>query len=84
MKRLRSLLFVALALGTFVVPAAALGGTNPSTHGNTAGVAQGLLSSQGGNDLPFTGLNLALIVIGGLVLLGTGILLRRRSGSSES
>jgi hypothetical protein len=83
MKRLRSLVFAALVLGTLVVPATALG-ADPSSDGNTAGVAQGLLSSQGGDDLPFTGLNLALIVIGGVVLLGTGILLRRRSSSNES
>jgi uncharacterized membrane protein len=81
-RRLENLLLVSLILGTLAVPAGAFG-ANPSDPGGIAGQTQDLVSVQGGAGLPFTGLNLALIVIGGLVLLGTGIVLRRLNGSNE-
>jgi hypothetical protein len=56
-------------------------------HGTPGGdsqgsVADGVLSS--GGALPFTGLNLALIVLAGLALLATGLLLRRRTDSPKA
>jgi hypothetical protein len=39
--------------------------------------------SESGGALPFTGLNLALIILAGLALVATGVLLRRR-GATES
>lgn len=61
-------------------PSAALAG-NPSDTGGAAGV-QGTLSSGGGGNLPFTGLNIAVIAIAGVLLIGAGMLMRRR-GASE-
>lgn len=75
-------MFVSLALGTLVLPMGAFG-ANPSDDGGIAGQTQTLVSVQGEAGLPFTGLDLALIVIGGLALLGTGVLLRRLNGSNE-
>lgn len=50
-----------------------------------AGGTQGQLgeTGSGGGALPFTGLNLALIVIGGLVLIGTGAALRFRRRATD-
>jgi hypothetical protein len=52
--------------------------SNPVDQGGQ--VAGGLsgASNGGGGSLPFTGLNLAFLIVGGLVLIATGLLLRRR------
>jgi hypothetical protein len=68
---------------TLVVPAVAFGGNQSSTPSD-GGSAQGALSSGGEGSLPFTGLNLALIVLAGVALVATGLLLRRRARSNES
>lgn len=53
------------------------------TQGSQAqGEAAGGVVESGGT-LPFTGLNLFLIVIAGAALLATGLMLRRRSGSAR-
>ncbi|MCL4289974.1 MAG: hypothetical protein KJ051_06825 [Thermoleophilia bacterium] len=82
MKRIRRTAIASLAtLALFVVPAVAFA-ANVSESDGTAGSAQGEVA--GGGSLPFTGLNLTLIVIGALVLLATGVLLRRRGSQNQS
>ncbi len=66
--------FTAVSLAT---AATALAGTGTEGYGGVSGVAQTKAAGVKGT-LPFTGLNLALVVVGGLVLLATGLLLRRR------
>jgi hypothetical protein len=86
MKTVRRLLFGVGLLVTLVLPSVALAGTNPSdTSGvlGSSGSGSGGALSESGGALPFTGLNLALIILAGFALVATGLLLRRRS-SSES
>lgn len=69
------------------IPAVAFAG-DPSNGPGSGGEAQGAVESgvvSGGTQgaLPFTGLNLALIVIAGVALVATGLLLRRRSSTSD-
>ena len=81
MTRLRVIL-TAFLLTALAVPATAFGGSNPSADLGTAQGAQDELTSQSGA-LPFTGLNLVLILVGGAVLIATGLLLRHRSSSTR-
>lgn len=88
MRRLRSWSVLALgALAALVAAPAALAGTDPSSsvYAGVAGNVQGGIAgaSPSGGALPFTGLNLALIVVGGLALIATGVLLRRRSAAGR-
>jgi hypothetical protein len=85
MKILRRTLISFGVLAMLVAPATAFAG-DPST-----GTAGGILSGGGsggaggtGGTLPFTGLNLALILIAAFALVTTGIVLRRRSNSNET
>ena len=75
--KLRYLLMV-VSTGLLVAPAAFAAGSAPSGYGGGAGVQNevGGVQSAGGT-LPFTGLDLALLVIGGLMLLVVGMVLRR-------
>ncbi len=63
------------------------GGTSVGAYGGVAGKTQGAIHQAGlGNTkgtLPFTGLNLTLIVAASVLLLLTGLLLHRRSGRSS-
>jgi hypothetical protein len=84
MKTLRR--FVVLGIGAMlVVPSVALAGNTSDTSGvlGASGSGSGGALSESGGALPFTGLNLALIIVAGLALVATGVLLRRR-GSTES
>lgn len=83
MVRGRSFTVGAVVLAALALPAVALA-ANPSESQGQAAQAEGLLGSQSSGTLPFTGMNLALIVVGGLVLLASGLLLRRRGSHSES
>lgn len=75
MKNIRRI-FIALAgVAALALPATALAG-NPST-GDVLSVSG---STGGGGSLPFTGMNLAVVVGIGVGLLLLGFLLRRRSG----
>jgi hypothetical protein len=70
-----------------VVAPTAVAGAYVSGGGDAQGdVASGVGGASSGGNLPFTGLDLALIVIGGVALLATGLLLRRsaRSRSASS
>ena len=88
MKRLRS--FGVALVGSVLVLAlapAALASPVEEVYGGFAGdvqdgVASGVLGQ--GDTLPFTGLNLVLIVLAGLSLIATGLLLRRRRGGESA
>jgi len=68
-----------------VTPSATGSGTGTAGAG-VAGAAGAASPAQGGGSLPFTGLQLALVVLVGLSLVGGGIVLRtsgrRRSSGS--
>lgn len=86
MKRLRR--WCVIGTGTLLTLAAAppafAGSPDDSVYGGVAGNIQGdVAGSQPAGNLPFTGLNLALILIGGVALVGIGVLLRRRAGTSH-
>ena len=92
MRRLRSWgLAVAGGAVALMVAPAAMAGADPSSsvYSGVAGnvqndVASGALgASPAGGALPFTGLNLALIVIGGVALVAMGLVLRRRSAADR-
>jgi hypothetical protein len=60
------------------------GGTNPANGGGTQPSRQVEAGAETGNQLPFTGFAAIPILFGGLVLLGSGLVLRRRSADDES
>lgn len=90
MMGLRSRGFVALGtLLALVAAPSALAASSDDVYGGVAGEIQGdvdagALGETASGTLPFTGLNLTLIVVGGLLLIATGVLLKRRSGSNPS
>jgi len=58
-------------------------GTSVSAYGGDAGRAQASVAGAvNGSTLPFTGVNLGLIVLAGLVLVAAGLILRRRARST--
>lgn len=73
--------YVLLGVTAFLVAApVALGATPSQTAYSGGGFAGNEVQSAGGvagSTLPFTGLDLALLVIGGLALLVAGMVLRR-------
>lgn len=83
MKRCR-VLGAGLVAGLVSAPVA-LAASDPSAPSGTAGGAQGQIDGvQSAGSLPFTGMNLTLILIGGAVLLAAGFLLRRRGSQSTN
>jgi hypothetical protein len=82
---MRYLRRVALALTAMLVVGvpSALGQDDIAgqVYGDAGGGIEGDIAGAGsaGGSLPFTGLDLAFIVIGGLALLAVGVLLRLRS-----
>ena len=85
MKTIRRILVGLGLIATLVLPTAAFAGNTSDTSGalGSSGSGSGGALSESGGALPFTGLNLALIILAGLALVVTGVLLRRR-GSTES
>ena len=79
MMRLR-MIFTTLAIAALTAPAAALA-ADPSIGSTPAGSGAG--GEVTGGSLPFTGLNLGLILAGAAVLIATGLLLRRRASSAS-
>lgn len=77
MKLVRTAFFVTAWTSTlmFVAPALAASPTQ-SAYG-----CQGCSSIQGSSTLPFTGLNLVLIVLFGILLVGAGFAVRRSTRS---
>jgi hypothetical protein len=76
MKNIRRILIALAGVAALALPATALAG-NPST-GDVLSVSG---SSGGGGSLPFTGMNLAVVVGIGIGLLILGFVLRRRTGN---
>jgi hypothetical protein len=67
-----------IGLSLVIVPLAAAAGGGSATSGYS-GAAGVLTRTRSGNGLPFTGLDLSLLVIGGVVLALLGMGLRRAS-----
>ena len=83
--KFRAISIAAIASLTWASVALAGSGSSASGYGGTAGAVQSQVSSAPhaavkGSTLPFTGLNLTLIVVGAIVLLAIGFGLRRFSG----
>jgi len=82
-KRVRVKVFVVAVISTLVLvgSAVAAGNQKPSTYngagGNVQAQVKGTAASNTLGSLPFTGLDLALIVGGGLVLVVAGVSVRR-------
>jgi len=73
-----------MLLTLVAVPAALAASPDDSVYGGVGGNIQGdVAGAQPAGNLPFTGMNLALIVIGGVALVAIGVLLRRRTGESH-
>ena len=71
---------VVLACTIGVATAAADNGSSQSGYGGSAGSIQAEVQQSGG--LPFTGLDITLLVVGGLLLAALGVLLRRTARKS--
>lgn len=86
--RITSKIWLTVLTALLVVPAAlAQDGTQSSGYpgGGVGGDVENRLSTVGGTaggQLPFTGLNLVILVVGGVVLLGLGALLLLRGRST--
>ncbi|HEX7290074.1 MAG TPA: hypothetical protein VF250_03005 [Conexibacter sp.] len=52
-------------------------GTVDSGNGPTASTPQQVQNTSGNGSLPFTGLDIGLLALGGVALVGVGIVLRR-------
>jgi hypothetical protein len=81
--RIVAMLLVALAL---VAPASALAAGSSSTcqaynpqTGCNIGIPKKIPDGPGSGSLPFTGLDVVLLVVGGGALVGTGFVVRRLS-----
>jgi hypothetical protein len=85
MKTIRRILVGLGLIATLVLPTAAFAGNTSDTSGvlGSSGSGSGGALSESGGALPFTGLNLALIILAGLALVATGVLLRRRSATES-
>jgi hypothetical protein len=84
MRRLSSVVLVALAASA-ATATSALASPSTSTYGGNANGVQGTLHSAAkvsGGTLPFTGANLAAILGAALLLVVVGAVLRRRSSQS--
>jgi hypothetical protein len=81
MMRFRMIL-TTLAIAALTAPAAALA-ADPSNGEPPPGAGGGAGGQVTGGSLPFTGLNLGLILAGAAMLIATGLLLRRRASSGS-
>ena len=81
----RVLVLVAGMAAALALPAVAFAENMSSAPGDGTTAQDAVLSGEvsSSGSLPFTGLNLALIVVAGLALVATGLLLRRRSQDSH-
>src|SRR5262245_51700348 len=88
---MRKLLLLTAVMAMLIVPATAMASDG---YTNVAGITQGGGTSgnqtavrpveTGGNSLPFTGLNVALVLGAGLVLVAAGLTLRRSTGHRKA
>jgi hypothetical protein len=70
-----ALVFTALAVAGVATSVSAYGGEGGRAQASVAGAVNA-------SNLPFTGVNLGLIVLAGIVLVAAGLLLRRRARST--
>lgn len=75
---------LAVVATTALVSASGALAASPAGHGygGQGGVQSDVASAAGGSGLPFTGLDLTLLVIGSLLLVVVGITLRRATRAS--
>ena len=89
LSRLR-VLFGTLILALIAAPSALAVETGVNGHSTDGGATQGGISGGGiggagtSDALPFTGMNLALILAAGAALVLAGLFLRRRGGTASS
>jgi hypothetical protein len=82
---LRRLIVLSLALAVLAIPTAPAVASVTDGYATPAGVSQtqvtdptrNATTSTSGSTLPFTGLDLGLMLVGGVVLLGGGLVLKR-------
>ena len=82
---LRRFILLSLALAVLAIPAAPAVASVTDGYATPAGVSQtqvtdptrNATTSTSGSTLPFTGLDLGLVLVGGVVLLGGGLVLKR-------
>jgi hypothetical protein len=85
---LRRIILLSLALAALAIPAAPAVASVTDGYTTPAGVSQtqvtdgprNATTSTSGSTLPFTGLDLGLVLVGGVVLLGGGLVLKRFTG----
>jgi hypothetical protein len=79
---MKKLILAGSVVGGLAFPAlAAAGGSSTlSGYGGPAGTVAGTVQKSG--TLPFTGLNLTVVLVVGLVLVGVGYFMRRRGRTS--
>ena len=84
--KLRFVMLAMFAMYVVVPTALGAGGAAGEGYGGAGGVqnevSQGAVQGAGSGSLPFTGLDLALLVIGGVMLLVVGAGLRRAAKRS--
>lgn len=89
---MRKLTLLVMLLVALAVPpaASAQGSCNANGYSNVAGIqpngtnpACTVTTASSGN-LPFTGLDLGIVLVAGVLLLGSGLVLRRLSGSRQN
>ena len=82
---LRRIILLSLAIAALAIPAAPAVASVTDGYVTPAGVSQtqvtdptrNATTSTSGSTLPFTGLDLGLMLVGGVVLLGGGLVLKR-------
>ncbi len=76
---MKHVMLVALLLVSLALPAAAFAQDASEGYGQVAGAAgaAGEVRQVSGGQLPFTGLEVGLVALGGALLLGGGLVLRR-------
>jgi hypothetical protein len=89
MRKVTSVLVCVVVVLAFAAPAFAQNATQDAYNGlagaeQGGGGTSGTVTDTGGGSLPFTGLQLALVVGAGVGLLGAGVAVRRASRFRES
>ncbi len=77
---MKHLMLVALLLVSLALPAAAFAQDASEGYGQIAGAVSGdptEVQTVSGDQLPFTGLEVGVVALGGALLLGGGLVLRR-------
>ena len=87
LKRIGQMIALFMTMTIVAAQTAAAGGTQSGGYprGGVGGDAEGQVSGfgQAGGQLPFTGLNLVLLIVGGALLLALGLVMVRRNRPSS-